>query len=183
MQMDDLKKLATSNVLFNLNKIIAPKLVTILYLLGLAAIVLWAVAHFVASFRFGFGNGLWGILEILVYGLLALVVLRIVSEAVIVYFSAHTVETDEYRPATATGSLIDDVRDAIEDLAGDDDDISSAPAPVAPKPADARVINTPVAEEPAVMPDTASPKPKPVRKRAAPRKTTAKAKPAVKPSS
>ena len=42
-----------------------------------------------ASFAFNFGQGLWGILEILVYVPLWLVVLRIVAEIVLVFFKAH----------------------------------------------------------------------------------------------
>ena len=133
MKMDDFKKLATGNVLFNLSRIISPKLVTILYFLGLAAIVLWAVTHFFAAFRFGFGSGLWGLLEIAVFGLLALVVLRIACEAVIVYFRAHADTTEEYAPMRGHGSLIDEVREAIEDLADDESD-AAAPTPVTPAP-------------------------------------------------
>src|SRR5690606_26319169 len=108
-----IKKLATGNTLFDLHRIIAPRMVTIAYLLGLAAIALWAVNHFFYSFRFGFGNGLWGLLEIAVYGLLALIVLRIACEAVIVYFKAHKGEAAEIEPARPGATLIDDVRDAI----------------------------------------------------------------------
>ncbi|SDG79331.1 DUF4282 domain-containing protein [Pelagibacterium luteolum] len=162
MPMDDFKKLATGNILFNLNRIIAPKLVTILYFLGLAAILLWAVTHFFSSFRFGFGSGLWGLLEIAVFGLLALVVLRIVCEGVIVYFTAHTAEADAYTPTGSSGSLIDDVRDALEELA-EAEEIEERPTPAAapvtpkkPAPAD---VAAPVAEEPAIMPDADAPKP------------------------
>lgn len=163
MRMDDFKKLATGNVLFNLNRIISPKLVTILYFLGLAAILLWAITHFFSSFRFGFGSGLWGLLEITIFGLLGLVALRIVCESVIVYFSAHAEETDAYAPAGSSGSLIDDVRDALEDLADAEDETRPAPppAPVAPKKPASADVATPVAEEPAVMPDADAPKPAP----------------------
>lgn len=163
MRMDDLKKLATGNILFNLNKIIAPKLVTILYFLGLAAIVLWAVAHFFLAFRFGFGSGLWGLLEIAVFGLLAMVALRIACEGIIVYFAAHAAQADEYVAPHTSGSLIDDVRDAIEDLAEEEeasDRYAAAPSPVAPRPA-ASDVTAPVAEEPAIMPNADAPKPVP----------------------
>lgn len=118
MRFEDLKKLATSTTLFNLRRVISPRLVTIGYLLGLVAIVLWAIDHFFYSFRFGFGNGLWGLLEIAVFGLLALVVLRIACEAVIVYFKAHedaAAQVTDIAPRAGV-TLIDDVRDAIEDL-------------------------------------------------------------------
>ena len=156
MRFDDLRKLATGSVLFNLGRIISPRLVTILYMLGLAGIVLWAVNHFFSSFRFGFGNGLWGLLEIVVFGLLAFVALRIVCEAVIVFFRANSAEAETYEPEHLGASLIDDVREAIEDLADQEPDPVEpvAPAPVAPTPP-----ATPVAEEPAAMPDADAPKP------------------------
>lgn len=176
MRMNDFKKLATGNVLFNLNRVISPTLVTILYFLGLAAVIVWAVAHFFSTFRFGFGSGLWGLLEIAVFGLLAVVVLRIVCEAVLVFFKTHVDEDEDYAPARSTGSLIDDVRDALEDLADaeDADEVPSpnAPPPVAPKtapvapkapPAASQPLaadpSAPVAEEPVVTPDSDSPKP------------------------
>lgn len=162
MRFDDLRKLATGNVLFNLGRILSPRLVTILYLLGLAAIVLWAVNHFFSTFRFGFGNGLWGLLEIAVFGLLAIVVLRIVCEAVIVFFRVNAAEAEDYAPARPAASLMDEVREAIEDLADQEPDpvTPQAPAPVAPNPpSDSTPPPAPVAEEPAVMPDEDTPQP------------------------
>lgn len=160
MRFDDLRKLATGSVLFNLGRIISPRLVTILYLLGLAAIALWAVNHFFSSFRFGFGNGLWGLLEIAVFGLLAFVALRIACEAIIVFFRANSAEAETYEPQHLGSSLIDDVREAIEDLADQEPDPVEpvAPAPVAPA-SPAPPPSSPVAEEPAVMPDADAPKP------------------------
>ena len=134
MRFDDLRKLATGNVLFNLGRILSPRLVTILYLLGLAAIVLWAVNHFFSTFRFGFGNGLWGLLEIAVFGLLAIVVLRIVCEAVIVFFRVNAAEFEAYAPARPTASLIDEVREALEDLAEQEPDTAEPPSPVTSNP-------------------------------------------------
>lgn len=162
MQFDDLRKLATGNVLFNLRRILSPRLVTILYLLGLAGILVWAVRHFFSSFRFGFGNGLWGLLEIAVFGLLALVVLRIVCEGIIVFFRSHAVETEELAPPRSNASLIDEVREAIEELAEQEPEHfePEAPSPVAPaRPAVPQPAPTPVAEEPAIMPDPDTPKP------------------------
>lgn len=163
MRFDDLRKLATGNVLFNLGRILSPRLVTILYLLGLAAILLWAVDHFFSTFRFGFGNGLWGLLEIAVFGLLAVVVLRIACEAVIVFFRANASEAEDYEPERPTASLFDEVREAIEDLADQEPDHApEAPSPVAPNPpADTTTPPTPVAGEPAVMPNEDAPKPSP----------------------
>lgn len=135
MKIDDIKKLATGPILFDLNRIIAPRLVTILYLLGLAGIVLWAVNHFFYSFRFGVGTGLWGLVEIVVFGLLALVILRIACEAVIVYFRTHHAEAVTATQVRPNASLIDDVREAIEELADEEPDDSPVPAqPAAPTP-------------------------------------------------
>lgn len=135
MKIDDIKKLATGPILFDLNRIIAPRLVTILYLLGLAGILLWAVNHFFYSFRFGVGTGLWGMVEIVVFGLLSLVILRIVCEAVIVYFRSHSAETTASTQIRSNASLIDDVRDAIEDLADEEPDDTPVPArPASPTP-------------------------------------------------
>ncbi|UJQ95251.1 DUF4282 domain-containing protein [Mariluticola halotolerans] len=150
MTFDDLKKLATSTLLFSLDRIIAPRLITILYLLGLAAIVLWTISHLFATFAFGFGAGLWGLLEIAVFGLLGFVVLRIVCEALIVYFKANEgVATTASHPRPSV-SLIDEVRDAIEELADDDYEAEPAPAPAKPraaaKPAAAK---TPATKTPA----------------------------------
>ena len=84
MTLDDLKRLLTRQTLFRLDAILSPKLVPILYALGLAGILLWAVGHLFWRFGFGFGNGLWGLLEIAIFGLLYFVALRIVCEALLV---------------------------------------------------------------------------------------------------
>lgn len=130
MRLDDLRKLATGTVLFTLDRVISPRLVKVLYLLGLGAIIVWAVRHLFANFAFGFGAGLWGMLEIAVFGLLAFVVLRILCEAVIVYFRTHA-DVSDTPPHRLTGSLLDDVRGAIEELASeeDDEDDEAIPAP------------------------------------------------------
>lgn len=151
MRFDDIRKLATGNILFDLRRIISPRLVTIAYLLGLAAIALWAVNHFFFSFRFGFGNGLWGLLEIAVFGLLALIILRIVCEGVIVYFKAHESEAAQIeviaplRPGT---TLIDDVRDAIEELADREPELDEPETP----PTAAAVVPDPAPEAVAPAP-------------------------------
>ena len=45
MTLDDLKRLFTRQTLFRLDAILSPKLVPILYALGLAAILLWATGQ------------------------------------------------------------------------------------------------------------------------------------------
>jgi hypothetical protein len=137
MIWDDLKKLLTSPTLFRLDAILSPRLVPLLYAAGIAGIGLWAIDHFFTSFSLNFGQGLWGILEILVYGGLALLLLRVVCEIVLVFFRSHEAATDSVNNGRISSTLLDEVRDAIHDLAEDDDDgISPAtdPAPYVPNP-------------------------------------------------
>jgi hypothetical protein len=164
MTLDDLKKLATGSLLFSLNRIITPRLVTILYLLGLAAIVLWAISHFFVTFGSSFGEGLWGLIEIVVFGLLGFIGLRIVCEAIIVFFEANggaVAAASQPRPAI---SLIDEVRDAIEELAEAD---ATPPEPVVVK----KVTATKAA---------AKPKPKTTAPRGSAKRTPAKPSPTRK---
>lgn len=121
MTLDDLQKLATSSLLFSLDRIIAPRLINIFYLLGLASIALWAISHLFFTFGGGFGTGLWGLLEILVYGLLAFVVLRISCEAIIIYFKTHEGVAKSASQPRPEATLIDEVRDAIEELVEEGD--------------------------------------------------------------
>ena len=117
MTLNDLKKLATGSVLFSLDRIIVPRILTLVYLLGLAAIALWALDHLFDAFRFGFGNGIWGLIEVAVFGLLGFVVLRAVCEMVLIYYKANERVAQSAMPSQSTSSLIDEVAGAIEDLA------------------------------------------------------------------
>lgn len=117
MTTDDLKRLFTRQTLFRLDAILSPKLVPILYALGLASILLWAINHFFFRFGTGFGNGLWGILEIVVFGLAAFVGLRIGCEALLVWFKSHEAGGDTVTRPRYSSSLLDEVREAIRDLA------------------------------------------------------------------
>ena len=121
MTLDDLKRLFTRQTLFRLDAILSPKLVPILYALGLAAILLWAVSHMFWRFSLGFGNGLWGLLEIAVFGLLYIVVLRIACEALLVWFKTHEQSGEHVNRSRYSASLLDEVRDAIRDLAQADE--------------------------------------------------------------
>lgn len=161
MTLDDLKRLFTRQTLFRLDAILSPKLVPILYALGLAGILLWAVSHLFWSFGFGFGTGLWGLLEIAVFGLLSLVVLRIACEALLVWFKAHEQSGETVNRSRYSASLLDEVRDAIRDLAeeGEDADYAEAdeyitpatePAPYVVPPA------PPIPPEPPRSPATTS---------------------------
>lgn len=128
MTLDDLKRLLTRQTLFRLDAILSPRLVPILYALGLAAILLWAISHFFFRFGNGFGDGLWGILEIVVFGLLSFVGLRILCEALLVWFKSHEATGDTVQRSHYSASLLDEVRDAIRDLAeqGGDNDYAEA---------------------------------------------------------
>ncbi|MBN9311347.1 DUF4282 domain-containing protein, partial [Devosia sp.] len=88
MTLDDLKKIFLSPTLFRLETILSPRLVPVLYATGLAALLLWSVGHLFASFGRNFGDGLWGILEIAVYGALFLLLLRVLCEVLLVFFKA-----------------------------------------------------------------------------------------------
>lgn len=138
MTLDDLKKIFLSPTLFRLETILSPKLVPVLYATGLAALLLWSVGHLFVSFGRNFGDGLWGLLEIAVYGALFLVVLRVVCEVLLVFFKANETVTRTVGLSRVPASLIDEVRDAIHDIAEDepyDDESSDGTPPPAPTPA------------------------------------------------
>lgn len=128
MTLDDLKRLFTRQTLFRLDAILSPKLVPILYALGLAAILLWAVSHMFWSFGFGFGTGLWGLLEIVVFGLLSFVGLRILCEALLVWFKSNEASGETVNRSRYSASLLDEVRDAIRDLAEEGQEVDYAEA-------------------------------------------------------
>lgn len=89
MTTDDLKRIFFGPTLFRLDTILSPRLIPVLYVTGLATILLWAVSHLFDSFGRNFGDELWGLLEIAVYGTFAVVVLRAVCETLLVYFKAN----------------------------------------------------------------------------------------------
>ena len=163
MTLDDLKRLFTRQTLFKLDSILSPKLVPILYALGLCAILLWAVSHLFFTFGYGFGTGLWGLLEIAVFGLLSWILLRIGCEALLVFFKAHESAGDSVNRSRFSTSLLDEVRDAIRDLAeeGEDPDYAEAdeyitpatePGPFYPAPTPPTPPNAPPARGPATEP-------------------------------
>jgi len=130
MFWEDLRKLLSGPLLYRLDGLIGAKLVPVLYALGLAAIGLWSVDHLFASFAFNFGQGLWGILEILVYAPLWLVALRIACEIILVFFRANEAAAAAVSRSRRRTSLLDEVGDAIHDLAeNDEDDIAPATDP------------------------------------------------------
>jgi hypothetical protein len=124
MTSDDLRRIFMGPTLFRLDTILSPRLVPVLYATGLASVLLWAVAHLFATFGSNFGNGLWGLLEIAVYGTLGLVGLRVVCEVLLVFFKAHEEAADAVNMSRISSSLLDDVRDAIHDIADEEEDDS-----------------------------------------------------------
>jgi len=128
MTTDDLKRLLTRQTLFRLDSILSPRLIPILYALGLACILLWAINHFFYRFGTGFGNGLWGMLEIVVFGLAAFVGLRIGCEALMVWFKTHESAGETVKGSRYSASLLDEVRDAIRDLAERGEEVDYAEA-------------------------------------------------------
>ena len=137
MTSDDLRRIFLGPTLFRLDTVLSPRLIPILYVTGLATILLWAVTHLFESFGRNFGDGLWGILEIAVYGSFALVVLRAVCEMLLVYFKANEVAADSVSRTRISSSLLEEVRDAIHDIADEEDDEdmitpATVPAPNAP---------------------------------------------------
>ncbi len=117
MTLDDLKKIFLSPTLFRLETILSPRLVPVLYATGLAALLLWSVGHLFASFGRNFGDGLWGILEIAVYGSPVLLLLRVICEVLLVFFKANEATTRAVSISRVPSSLMDEVRDAISDIA------------------------------------------------------------------
>lgn len=119
MTLDDLKKIFLSPTLFRLDTILSPRLVPVLYATGLAALLLWAVTHLFATFGRTFGDGLWGLLEIAVFGLFGLVVLRLICEFLLVFFKVNETATRTVSLSLISSSLLDEVKDAISDIADD----------------------------------------------------------------
>jgi len=121
MTSDDLKRIFLGPTLFRLDTILSPRLVPVVYATGLGAILIWAIKHLFATFGVSFGEGLWGLLEIAVFGAFMLVVLRAACEAALVFFKANESAADSVSRTRISSTLLEDVRDAIHDIADDDD--------------------------------------------------------------
>jgi len=132
MTGDDLRKILLGTTLFRLDTVLATKLVPILYATGMAGILLWAVTHLFATFGRNFGDGLWGLLEIVVFGLLGIVVLRIACEVLLVYFKAHETAARAVGLSRISSSLVDEVRDAIADIADEEEEGGASESPPTP---------------------------------------------------
>jgi hypothetical protein len=134
MTSDDLRRIFMGNTLFRLDTILSPRLVPVLYLTGLGALLLWGVTHLVYAFAGSFWDGLWSLIEIVVYGAFGLVVLRTICEALLVWFKANEGAADSANRSRISSTLLEEVRDAIHDMADgeeeDDDEDIIAPATV-----------------------------------------------------
>ena len=126
MTGDDLRRIFLGRTLFRLDTIVGPRLVPVLYLIGLAALLLWSVTHLFATFGRNFGDGLWGLLEIAVFGLLGLLVLRMACEVLLVFFKANETATRTVNLSRISTSLIEEVREALSEIADEEDDIADA---------------------------------------------------------
>lgn len=132
MNGDDLRRIFLGTTLFRLDTILAPRLVSILYASGLAALLLWAITHLFATFGRTFGDGLWGLLEIVVFGLLGLVILRIACEVLLVFFKAHETAARTVSLSRISSSLVDEVSEAISDIADEEAAASEGSEPAQP---------------------------------------------------
>jgi hypothetical protein len=122
MTSDDLRRIFLGNTLFRLDTILSPRLVPVLYVTGLAAMLLWGVTHLVYAFAGSFWDGLWSLIEIVVYGSFGLVVLRTVCEALLVWFKSNETATDSVNRSRISSTLLEEVRDAIHDMADEDEE-------------------------------------------------------------
>lgn len=123
MTSDDLKRIFQGNTLFRMNSVLGMRLIPLLYTTGLFAFLLWGIEHLFATFAQSFGAGLWGLLQIIAYGALGILLLRTLAEMLLVYFKGNEATVDLINDSRlSSASLIEDVRDAIRDIADDEDD-------------------------------------------------------------
>jgi len=136
MTGDDLRKIFLGPTMFRLDTILGQRLVPILYASGLAGLLLWAVTHLFATFGRTFGDGLWGLLEIAVFGLLGIIALRVACEVLLVFFKANESTSRAVGLSRMPGTLVDEVRDAISEIADEEERevAEKAPARKAAKP-------------------------------------------------
>jgi len=123
MTSDDLRRIFMGQTLFRLDTILSPRLVPVLYVTGLATLLLWAVTHLVSAFAGSFWDGLWSLLEIVVYGSFGLVLLRTLCEALLVWFKANESAADSVSRTRISTTLLEEVRDAIHEMADEEDEV------------------------------------------------------------
>jgi hypothetical protein len=143
MTSDDLRRIFLGPTLFRLDTVVAPRIVPIFYFIGLVGILVWAINQLFYAFGRSFFDGLWGLIEIAVFGLLWLIILRVACEAVLVFFRAHATAAEQVRASRIPATLLEDVRDAIHDLA-EDEAAPASPTPPRTPPAPALPQRGPV---------------------------------------
>ena len=134
MTFEEFGKFLNRTLFISLDSLSGARLVRVVYILGLGVAVVWGLDHFFVTFRFGFWEGLWGLVEIVVFGLFGITVLRMICEALIVYFEANSDAVRAASHGEIKTSLIDEVRDAIEQL-GEEEVDKAVPEIAATKPA------------------------------------------------
>ncbi len=135
MNFNPLRRLFSEKTLFNLDVPLARGLVPLAYGAGLFGVLLWALNHLFWRFGQGWGNGLWGLLEIAGFGLLLILALRILAEAALKLFANTSPQADAPARPRLTPSMLDEVRDAIQDLGEDEAaDTDDTPSPIDPRP-------------------------------------------------
>jgi hypothetical protein len=122
MTLEEFGKFLNRTLFLSLDRISGARLVRVVYILGLAVAVIWGLDHFFVTFRASFWDGLWGLLEIAVFGLFGITVLRMICEGLIVYFEANSEAVRAASQHEVQTSLIDEVRDAIEQLGEEEND-------------------------------------------------------------
>ena len=124
MTSDDLKRIFEGNTLLRMHSVLGLRLVPLLYTVGLFAFLLWGIEHLFATFSQSFGAGLWGLLQILASGALGVLLLRVLSEMLLIYFKANEATVDLINQSrSGSASLLEDVRDAIRDIAEEEDEV------------------------------------------------------------
>lgn len=165
-----------NTILFNLNTFITPQIIKIFYLVGMATIGLKFLQAIIAALSTGFFNGIAGILVAVATAIFSFLILRIVVEAIVIYFKNNEALMDIAEKSLEEQDIFDDVKDSFNSLfPGDEDDLDldldepEEPVRRAAKPAatSAKSVRAkPVAK--------AKPAAKPARKPAAKTKPAAK---------
>lgn len=123
MTSDDLRRILMGQTLFRLDTILSPRLVPVLYITGLATLLLWGVTHLVSAFAGSFWDGIWSLLEIVVYGAFGIALLRTLCEALLVWFKANESAADSVSRTRISTTLLEEVRDAIHEMADEEDEV------------------------------------------------------------
>jgi hypothetical protein len=145
--LNDLRRMLTGPALLSLTSPFGSRLVPVLYIVGLVAIVIWAVNLVVTGFALAWSLGIWSIIEVVVYGSLMVLALRAICEVLLIYFSRAGLPV----AAGSEATLLDEVRDAIDHLAEEDAaSVAKAEAPYVPEDAYGELGTDAPAPRPAV---------------------------------